>query len=146
MTDGGMVVAQAEVPQLVELDDGYRLLISCHAEDHSRLRGQRLGRPGQTGTFALSATGPLGPFRFPTRPVLPDKGPVGTGYAGKLVRFGPRDSRFLCFILERDGQFVGELSDPLPIEQDAENLRALPVPAPGRSAAPPSERSRMTTP
>lgn len=122
-------VAQAEVPQLVELDDGYRLLISCHAEDHAQLRGQRLGAPGQTGTFALSAAAPLGPFRFPAGPVLPSTGPVGTGYAGKLVSLGAGDTRFMCFILERDGEFVGELSDPLPIEQDGEALRALPAPA-----------------
>jgi aspartyl-tRNA(Asn)/glutamyl-tRNA(Gln) amidotransferase subunit A len=148
------VMANAEASSNLARYDGVRYGLRVAADglyqqyDETRRTGfgAEVQRRIMLGTFALSATGPLGPFRFPTRPVLPDKGPVGTGYAGKLVRFGPRDSRFLCFILERDGQFVGELSDPLPIEQDAENLRALPVPAPGRSAAPPSERSRMTTP
>jgi beta-fructofuranosidase len=108
-------VAQAEVPQLARVEDGYRLLISCHAEDHSQLRRERLGRPGETGTFALSSSSPLGPFEFPSRPVLPANDPIGTGYAGKLVSLGPDDTRFMCFIVERDGEFVGELSDPLPV-------------------------------
>ncbi|MGC9220468.1 MAG: glycosyl hydrolase family 32 [Solirubrobacteraceae bacterium] len=109
-------VAQAEVPQLVRLEDGYRLLVSCHAEDHSQLRRERLGRPGQTGTFALYSNSPLGPFDFPSQPVLPANSPVGTGYAGKLVSLGPDDTRFMCFIIERDGEFVGELCDPLPVD------------------------------
>jgi beta-fructofuranosidase len=126
-------VAQAEVPQLVRLDDGYRLLISCYAEDHSQLRRERLGQSCQTGTLALSASGPLGPFDFPSQPLLPADSPVGTGYAGKLVALGQDDTRFMCFILERDGEFVGELSDPLPLELD--DLRAVAGDLPGAAAA-----------
>ena len=106
-------VAQAEVPQLVRIGDGYKLLVSCHDKDHSLLRRERLREPGQTGTFALSSASPFGPFQFPSRPIRTAGSQPGIGYAGKLVKLGPHDTRFMCFILENNGEFVGELSDPL---------------------------------
>src|SRR4051812_31052659 len=48
--------AQVEVPQLVQLDGRWLLLVSCLAEDHSEQRRRRLGVPGVTGTFAFTAT------------------------------------------------------------------------------------------
>jgi beta-fructofuranosidase len=111
-------MAQAEVPQLVALDGGYRLLISCLAEDHSQMRRERLGAPGQTGTFAYTASSPFGPFVAPTRPLLGDDSLLGAGYAGKLVELEPGDLRFLCFMPGSEEDFVGELSDPLPVRCD----------------------------
>jgi beta-fructofuranosidase len=109
--------AQVEVPQLVHLDGQHHILFSALAEDHSRQRLGRLG-PGQGGTFTFSASTPDGPYRASVAPVADCGGALGTLYAGKLVEAGPGDWRFLAFCIDRDGTFVGELTDPLPVRQD----------------------------
>ena len=91
------------------------LLISCQADDHSRERRDRLGMPGQTGTFVLSPTTPLGPIRPPSGPSLRRRTPLGTRYAGKLLELQPGDWRFLAFRGNGDRDFLGELTDPLPV-------------------------------
>jgi beta-fructofuranosidase len=110
--------AQVEVPQLVRVDGSYALLVSCQAEDHSRARCERLGAPGETGTFVLVSDELLGPFEPPARPLAPPSGPLGPLYAGKLVETEPGDWRFLAFRGDGDRSFLGEITDPLPVRQD----------------------------
>jgi beta-fructofuranosidase len=108
--------AQVEVPQLVELGGRYTIVFSCLAEDHSDARVQRLGVPGETGTFAFSSTSLLGPYRASDAPFA-HPGRLGTLYAGKLVDDGPGIYRFMAFRGDGDRQFLGELTDPLPTRQ-----------------------------
>ncbi len=54
--------AQVEVPQLVRVDGRYALLISCQADDHSQQRVERLGTPGETGTFVFDFGGDVRPL------------------------------------------------------------------------------------
>jgi len=111
--------AQVEVPQLVRLDGRWLLLVSCLSEDHSEQRRRRLGRAGMTGTFAFSATGALGPFAPPAGdPIASPGGPLGPLYAGKLVEAEPGRLAFMGFRGDGDHGFVGELTDPLPIQHD----------------------------
>jgi beta-fructofuranosidase len=111
--------AQVEVPQLVQLDGRWLLLVSCHAEDHSEQRRRRLSVPGVTGTFAFTATSPSGPFAPPSGdPIALPGGPLGPLYAGKLVEAEPGSLRFMGFRGDGDHAFVGELTDPLPIDHD----------------------------
>jgi beta-fructofuranosidase len=109
--------AQVEVPQLVQLNGHRHILFSAHAEDHSRQRRVRHG-PGQGGTFTFTAAAPTGPYRPSATPVADHDGPFGELYAGKLVEAGPGDWRFLASCVGRDGEFAGELTDPLPVRQD----------------------------
>jgi beta-fructofuranosidase len=117
LTTGGEF-AQVEVPQLVCLNGRYQILVSCLAEDHSQARRERLGVPGRTGTFAFSATELLGPYTSGDGPLAAPDGPLGTLYAGKLVATEAGAWSFMAFRGDGDRNFLGELTDPLPIRED----------------------------
>ena len=108
--------AQVEVPQLVQLGDRRHILFSAHAEDHSQCRVSSLG-PGQGGTFTFTASAPGDPLRPSAAPIVPEEGPLGGLYAGKLVEARPGDWRFLAFRAGLGDAFIGELADPLPVHQ-----------------------------
>jgi beta-fructofuranosidase len=110
--------AQVEVPQLVRLNGRYEILVSCLAEDHSRQRVERVGSRGQTGTFIFSAPALLGPYSLAAGPIARADGPLGTLYAGKLVQAATGSWRFMAFRGDGDRDFLGELTDPLPIRDD----------------------------
>ena len=107
--------AQVEVPQLVTVDGRHQILVSCQAEDHSRERIERLGMPGETGTFVFTSDELLGPYRSPTGPIAAPDGPLGTLYAGKLIERQGGRWQFLAFRGNGDRDFLGELTDPLPV-------------------------------
>jgi beta-fructofuranosidase len=111
--------AQVEAPQLVRVNGRYKILVSCLAEDHSGERRERLGIPGRTGTFAFSAADLLGPYTSVEGPLVAPDGPLGTLYAGKLVRAEAEGWHFMAFRGDGDRNFLGELTDPLPISEDA---------------------------
>jgi beta-fructofuranosidase len=111
--------AQVEVPQLVQLDGSYTILFSCLGEDHSAARVNRLGVPGKAGTFAFSAQNFVGPYSPTDAPVAADDGRLGVLYAGKLLEQGPGEYGFMGFRGVDDRYFVGELTDPLPVRQEA---------------------------
>lgn len=106
--------AQVEVPQLVPVGGSYSILVSCLAEDHSRDRLARIGGNGQTGTFVFSSTEMLGGYRAASEPVAGTDGALGTLYAGKIVQVTPGEQAFMAFRADGSGEFVGELTDPLP--------------------------------
>jgi beta-fructofuranosidase len=109
--------AQAEVPQLVNLNGRYQLLVSCLAEDHASDSPTARGVPGQTGTFIFSAGDMLGPYTYTGGPIAPPDGPLGPLYAGKLVQ-ADGAWYFMAFRGDGGGGFIGELTDPLPVRQD----------------------------
>ncbi len=122
--------AQVEVPQLVRVNDRYELLVSCLAEDHSRQRLERIGAPGRTGTFAFTAEDLFGPYSPPDGPLAAPDGPLGTLYAGKLIDTDTDGWRFMAFRGGSDGDFLGELTDPLPVHEDAHGRIVVAYPAP----------------
>lgn len=115
--------AQVEVPQLVQVDGRYHLLVSCLAEDHPGGPPGRGSAVGQTGTFTFSADSVLGPYRYTGGPVAAPDGPLGPLYAGKLVQTGGA-WYFMAFRGDGDRSFIGELTDPLPVRRD-ENGRIV---------------------
>lgn len=119
-------VAQLEVPQLVPLADGrWTLLASLRAVDHAATRCARPGFVPETGTLALEGSTALGPFSVPPGPCLLGD-PAERWYAARLVEL--RGERFLLAWIDRgpDGQFVGEIGDPIPVEVGADGrLRLL---------------------
>jgi beta-fructofuranosidase len=106
--------AQVECPQLVHVDGRRLILFSCLDEDHSTTRRERIGKGGSTGTFVFSDVD--GEFLPSGRPIAPADSTAGPLYAGKVVEVGPGDWRFIGFRGAGDRDFVGELSDPIPVQ------------------------------
>jgi beta-fructofuranosidase len=120
--------AQVECPQLISVDGRHHILFSCLAEDHSAVRLSRTGGEGVTGTFVFRSDDLDGPYTATTEPIAPPE--LGPLYAGRLV---PHEGHwhFMAFRGAGDRDFVGELTDPLPVCFDATGaIRALgPTPA-----------------
>jgi beta-fructofuranosidase len=106
---------QVECPQLIRLGNRYLILFSCLGEDHSAVRTRRLGKAGATGTYVFSAPTLEGPYSATSAPIADADG-LGPLYAGKLVRGDAADWAFMAFRGAGDRDFVGELTDPLPLE------------------------------
>jgi beta-fructofuranosidase len=104
-----------EVPQLVELEGTFQLLFSAQDGVHSAERIAQSGSAAPTGTFAVSGSSRLGPFDVRTAwPLCPDCTP--SLFSGKLIEDAAGNWFFLAFVLEdAAGEFVGELSDPIPV-------------------------------
>jgi len=108
--------AQVEVPQLIVNDEGCRILFSCHAEDHSNKRVERIGERNLGGTFVLFAKEFDGPYTAADYPVSASSNALGVLYAGKVFDRGTGELEFMAFLGDNDNDFVGELTDPLPIK------------------------------
>jgi len=120
--------AQVECPQLVDVDGREIVLFSCLTEDHSSARRARLGEAGATGTFTFGKVD--GAFVPGRGPIADPTGPAGPLYAGKLVELDGGDWAFLGFRGAGDRDFVGELSDPLPVRIDENGEPRIVVDAP----------------
>jgi beta-fructofuranosidase len=105
---------QMEVPQLVYIGERYYLLFSAFHGHYSSTRKAR-GINLETGTHYLVADNPLGPFHYLTDTFLSgDK--HGSLYSGKLIQDSKNNWQFLAFKnMTEDGQFIGELSDPIAV-------------------------------
>ena len=111
--------SELEVPQLVRSPQGYTILFSCHAGDHSRERVKRTRTDGQGGTFALSAKDFFGPYLASDTPVAPFDTNLGVLYAGKLLEDDAGNLQFMAFRGDEDRDFLGELAGPLAVQQAA---------------------------
>lgn len=110
--------AQVEAPQLVPVDGGYSLLISCLSEDHSRGRLARVGGIGQMGTFVFSSPDLFGTYRAAALPLTRSDRPRGPLYAGKAVQGTDGQWGFMGFMGDGAHGFLGELISPLPARFD----------------------------
>jgi len=109
-----------EVPQLVKTQHHYYLLFSTLNTFHSAQYAQRTGRQPFHGTHYMIADTPLGPFRFPADDYLVDD-KIGSLYSGKLVKGPDGNWKVIAFHhVSPDGAFIGELSDPMPVDIDSE--------------------------
>jgi beta-fructofuranosidase len=118
--------AQVECPQLVSIGDRELILFSTLDEDHSASRCERLGAPGVTGTFSFSSVGERGSFVASPIPIADSRGRLGPLYAGKLVEAEPDEWRFMAFRGAGNRAFVGEITEPLPLEFGVDgHLRAV---------------------
>jgi beta-fructofuranosidase len=121
--------AQVECPQLIALEDRYLILFSCLAEDHSAARKERLRGGGAPGTYVFSAPNLEGPYSASAAPIAHANG-LGPLYAGKLIETEATGWAFMAFQGAGDRGFVGELTDPLPLEIARDgDVRVVPDPS-----------------
>ncbi|CAN7451915.1 glycoside hydrolase family 68 protein [Microbacterium sp. LjRoot45] len=101
-----------EVPQLVKVDGADVLLFSCDAR---ALAGPRSG--GRGGVWQLPVEAVTGPFDPSQARLLVDDGL----YAGRIVHDRAGDPVLLAFENGSGEEFVGRISDPVPLRWDAEH-------------------------
>jgi beta-fructofuranosidase len=118
--------AQVECPQLVDVDGKSLILFSCLEEDHSPARLRRLGRSGETGTYVFAAAELWGHYIPSPDPIVSASTAHGPLYAGKAVVDPAKRWSFIGFRGAGNRDFVGELTDPLPLSIDTEGgLRVI---------------------
>jgi beta-fructofuranosidase len=104
---------QLEVPQLLRAGSRWAVIFSARETDASAARAARSGSVAEAGVHYLIGDDPLGPFRVaPGRFLLGDQ--VARFYAGRILEW---KSGFVLIAWrdQVDGQFVGELADPIPV-------------------------------
>ncbi|MEO5806502.1 hypothetical protein [Devosia sp.] len=116
---GGMF-GQMEVPQVFNVGSQWYMLF-CTDGSHWSEAYRRFNPEQPTrGTHYLMADNPRGPWQVAPGPFL--EGHNGSRYAGKVV---PTDTGLMLMGFIHDdaeGNFVGEVSDPIPVSIDAEGL------------------------
>lgn len=118
---------QMEVPQLIKYSDRYHLLFSTGIHWHSAARRERLGGQGGIcwGTYALSSDQLLGNYAISSETGLAAD-QIGTHFAGK-IEFNPagRPVFLATRQLGENSQYLGSLSDPMPVVIDSSGKLAV---------------------
>lgn len=107
LSDVGAGFTHLEVPQVVTIGSRTLLLFSC---DSPALAGARAGGTG--GIWAVEAASPTGPFDTAASVLVADE----RLYSGRIIR--DRADRPVLLAFENstvEGDFVGTLSDPIPV-------------------------------
>ena len=107
LSEPGAGFGQLEVPQVAQIDGRHVLIFSCLPGELSASR-----REGGGGVWAVPIDRPEGPYDISRAKRLTDE----SLYAGRLVH--ARDGRWFLFAflnVDENGQFIGALSDPLPV-------------------------------
>jgi beta-fructofuranosidase len=110
LTKPGAGFGQLEVPQVEQLDGRSVLLFSCL---RSELAASRRATDASGGVWAVTGDGPLGPFDPGAAHPVTDR----SLYSGRIIRDPQGRWVLLAFRnTTSDGAFIGELSDPMPVE------------------------------
>ena len=97
-----------EVPQLITANGQSVLLFCCNSP---RLANSRQGKMG--GIWSAPALGAKGPFAIELSSLLVDE----SLYAGRVIQDRSGRLVLLAFdMAERDGQFLGGVCDPIPVD------------------------------
>ena len=108
LSSSGAGFGQLEVPQLATIDERQVLIFSCLTNEMSSVR--RIDGGG--GVWAVTIDDPNGPFPIDRAVRLTDE----SLYAGRLIQH--RSGQWFLFAfchVDADGEFVGALSDPIPV-------------------------------
>lgn len=113
---------QLEVPQVFEVD-GRWYMVFCNAGEHwSKKVVQAYAAAGHGtpvwGSHYLVAAHPLGPWQLPEGPFLDGSMPCKR-YAAKVVDTGAGLALLGFDYWGADGEFVGTIGDPVPVQVDA---------------------------
>lgn len=115
---------QLEVPQVVRVGERWVCLFCTAGEHWSRAYAASYGGPPVTGTHYLIADSHLGPWSVAPGRFF-DADASGSRYAGRLVQDG--NSLFEMAFLGNtpDGEFIGALSDPVPVTIGVDGLLTI---------------------
>jgi beta-fructofuranosidase len=114
LTRPGTGFGHLEVPQVEIVDGRAVLLFSCLRHEFSAGRKET---DASGGVWAVTGDSLLGPFDPAGAQPVTDH----SLYSGRIVRDPHGRSVLLAFRnIDADGRFVGELSDPVPVELNAE--------------------------
>lgn len=117
LTSPGQGFGQLEVVQPFVIEGRQVLLFNCLVGDMPE--AARAG--GATGgVWIADATSPLGPYDIARARVIDDP----SLYVGKFINERHSGAtKFLAFVHDRDGAFVGEITDPYAATWDGDRLR-----------------------
>jgi len=120
VSDPGAGFMHLEVPQHLRIDGRELLLFSC---DSPHLAGARAAADGRGGIWVTDAPADA-PYPVATARRLLDE----RYYSGRIVR--DRAGRWMLLAFENvglDGEFVGRLSDPMPVTWSGDDLTVAAV-------------------
>ncbi len=110
LSEPGDGFGQLEVFQLLEIDGEFLLIFNCLEGELSDARQTRTGGTG--GVWVAAGQSAMGPFDIAGATLLADS----RHYVGKAIKDPAGDWVLLAFENDdRDGNFVGSLTDPMPL-------------------------------
>ena len=115
-----------EVPQLVNIDERWYLFFCTGTRVFSE---QRLERPGvnpEIGTHYMVADNPLGPFKMVADDFLIGD-EVGSRYTCKVIKNPSGDWVILWTLAWSEDGYVGEISDPVPLQIGERGLLSVTI-------------------
>ena len=120
----GGLFSQLEVPQIFTFKDRWYCLFCNHPEDWSNEFKKNYNGPTKRGTHYLIADKFEGPWQLAPGPYLTTNSEVEL-YAGRVVE--KDDKYFFMAFLHNDqnDNFIGEISNPIPITFDKNGLMSL---------------------
>ena len=117
LSEPGQGFGQLEVLQPFVVDGRQVLLFNCLVGDMPEA-ARAEGLAG--GVWVADAKSPLGPYDIAGAQVIDDS----SLYVGKFVtEHGSGETKFLAFVHDRDGAFVGEITDPYAVSWEGDRLR-----------------------
>jgi beta-fructofuranosidase len=120
----GGAFGQMEVPQVFEVGGRWYCLFCTDGRHWSNAYKAFNPQKPVRGTHYLVASNPLGPWEVAPGPFL-DGDAAGHRYSGKIVSTGA-GLKFLGFIHDAaNGEFIGEVCDPIPVSVDPDGLLHL---------------------
>mgnify|MGYP006229618747 FL=1 len=122
----GGFFSQLEVPQIFKVENKWYCLFCNHPEDWSNEFKQNYNGPNKRGTHYLIADKFEGPWKLAPGPYLTTNSETEL-YAGRVIE---KDEKcfFMAFLHDdEDGNFIGEISDPIPINFDKNGLMSLEI-------------------
>jgi beta-fructofuranosidase len=117
-----------EVPQRVRLGGAWRILFCATQDDHGVARRGRAGFVAECGTHYLTAADRQGPYALDRDEFFVGDPERGRHYAGRLLEHEGAWLFFAWRMYGDDGGFLGELSDPMPVEVGAGGALSARVP------------------
>lgn len=109
LTAPGAGFGHLEVPQVENVDGRWVLVFNCLGDEMSTRPSARVGRGG---VWVANAESALGPYDLANATLLTDD----RWYVGKLVQDPTEHWVLLAFVnKDANGDFVGEIADPVPV-------------------------------
>jgi beta-fructofuranosidase len=124
---------ECEVPQYLEMNGHYYLIFSVASEHYSEAYRQHLVEQNlqqhlhDSGTHYYIASHPNGPWRLGGLPFFAGN-PQNTHYCGKIINNPQGHPVLMAFRnLNLKGEFLGEISNPIPILKDNDGALKLAI-------------------